>query len=493
MSKFEDILEIKLPPDIKILGVTNSSKKVKDNFIFFALNGRKNHASIYIDEAIENGASIVIHNDKTYDSNSEKVIYVDDLEAKSSTKIIKFLEAYYELFDTSNNTYYAFTGTNGKTTSAYLCHQLLASQGKDSLYIGTIGTQYNYSEIDQSVSKKTTPDIFELFEIFKFYELENPISICIEISSHAIDQNRLQNINYFTAASILNIGSDHLDYHKSIEEYARTKFRLFDIESNLKLIDLDTYKKFNFEETDSLTTISNNNSAANIFYTIDSCDIKKSTFSIFDKEKNTYHFETSLFPKFNISNLIFAICSTGLSSFKIDSVNNLDFLTLPKGRSDLIDNIEANIIIDYAHNADGFEFFLSSIKDYFRNLVVVFGCGGDRDRSKRSKMLMSAFKFSNDVIFTSDNSRNERFEDILSDALDGSVNRDDITIIENRKEAIIYGSSIIKENDCLVILGKGHEETQEIKGNVMHFSDYEVVDEIYNWFEWFIVIFRSTR
>jgi UDP-N-acetylmuramoyl-L-alanyl-D-glutamate--2,6-diaminopimelate ligase len=271
-----------------------------------------------------------------------------------------------------------------------------------------------------------------------------------------------------------------LDYHKSIEEYARTKFRLFDIESNLKLIDLDTYKKFNFEEIDSLTTISNNNSAANIFYTIDSCDIKKSTFSIFDKEKNTYQFETSLFPKFNISNLIFAICSTGLSSFKIDSVNNLDFLTLPKGRSDLIDNIEANIIIDYAHNADGFEFFLSSIKDYFRNLVVVFGCGGDRDRSKRSKMLMSAFKFSNDVIFTSDNSRNERFEDILSDALDGSVNRDDITIIENRKEAIIYGSSIIKENDCLVILGKGHEETQEIKGNVMHFSDYEVVDEIYN-------------
>jgi UDP-N-acetylmuramyl tripeptide synthase len=255
MSKFEDILEIKLPPDIKILGVTNSSKKVKDNFIFFALNGRKNHASIYIDEAIENGASIVIHNDRTYDSNSEKVIYVDDLEAKSSTKIIKFLEAYYELFDTSNNTYYAFTGTNGKTTSAYLCHQLLASQGKDSLYIGTIGTQYNYSEIDQSVSKKTTPDIFELFEIFKFYELENPISICIEISSHAIDQNRLQNINYFKAASILNIGSDHLDYHKSIEEYARTKFRLFDIESNLKLIDLDTYKKFKFKEIYSLTTI----------------------------------------------------------------------------------------------------------------------------------------------------------------------------------------------------------------------------------------------
>ena len=99
-------------------------------------------------------------------------------------------------------------------------------------------------------------------------------------------------------------------------------YKLKFLKSNLKLIDLDTYKKFNFKEIDSLTTISNNNSAANIFYTIDSCDIKKSTFSIFDKEKNTYHFETSLFPKFNISNLIFAICSTGLSSFKIDIINS---------------------------------------------------------------------------------------------------------------------------------------------------------------------------
>ncbi|MDA9805588.1 UDP-N-acetylmuramoylalanyl-D-glutamate--2,6-diaminopimelate ligase, partial [Gammaproteobacteria bacterium] len=141
-------------------------------------------------------------------------------------------------------------------------------------------------------------------------------------------------------------------------------------------------------------------------------------------------------------------------------------------------DIPAHVIIDYAHNPEGFRFFLSSIKEYFENLIIVFGCGGDRDKSKRPKMLKAAIDNGNRVIFTTDNSRNESFSDIYSDAINQN-NDQKVTVIEDRKEAIIYGSSILRKNDCLVILGKGHEETQDINGKKLHFSDHEVVNEIY--------------
>jgi UDP-N-acetylmuramyl tripeptide synthase len=158
----------------------------------------------------------------------------------------------------------------------------------------------------------------------------------------------------------------------------------------------------------------------------------------------------------------------------------LDFLKLPKGRNDFIKDIPANIIIDYAHNPEGFLLFLSSLQDFFDNLVVVFGCGGDRDRSKRPLMLNAALKYADKVIFTSDNSRNEEFSEILSDTIADNNSKSKIDVIEDRKAAIIHGTNLIKKDDCLVILGKGHEETQEKDGQILFFSDHEVVNEIYN-------------
>ena len=158
----------------------------------------------------------------------------------------------------------------------------------------------------------------------------------------------------------------------------------------------------------------------------------------------------------------------------------MDFLQLPKGRSDFIKDIPANIIIDYAHNPEGFLLFLSSLQEFFDNLVVVFGCGGNRDRSKRPLMLNTALKYADKVIFTSDNSRNEEFSEILSDATASNNSKSKIDVIEDRKAAIIHGTNLIKKDDCLVILGKGHEETQEKDGQILFFSDHEVVNEIYN-------------
>jgi UDP-N-acetylmuramyl tripeptide synthase len=151
---------------------------------------------------------------------------------------------------------------------------------------------------------------------------------------------------------------------------------------------------------------------------------------------------------------------------------------LPPGRTQIISDIPSNVIIDYAHNAEGFDFFLSSIKDSYEKLVIIFGCGGERDKDKRPEMLATAIQYGDKIIFTSDNSRNEKFKDIFNDASEGNDIKD-VLMIEDRKEAIIDGAKLINKNDCLVILGKGHEQTQEINGKTFHFSDHEVVNEIY--------------
>tara|TARA_B000000609_G_C24161314_1_gene343915 strand:+ start:1065 stop:1529 length:465 start_codon:yes stop_codon:yes gene_type:complete len=154
-------------------------------------------------------------------------------------------------------------------------------------------------------------------------------------------------------------------------------------------------------------------------------------------------------------------------------------LRLPKGRAEIIRDIPSNIIIDYAHNHEAVRLFLSSIKNQYDNLIVIIGCGGGRDKSKRSKMLSAAIRDSSKVIFTSDNSRSEDFEDIFKDAAKNN-NIENVVKIKDRKQAIIFGTKEISNNDCLVILGKGHEETQEENNQISYFSDHEVVNEIYN-------------
>ena len=191
-----------------------------------------------------------------------------------------------------------------------------------------------------------------------------------------MDQNRLENIKYFKSSSILNIGSDHLDYHKNIENYAESKLKIFSTESESKFINQKILNENpNILIEDSLLIKVSNNPSTDLCYEILECSLKKSLFKIIQKNEKVesiYQFETSIFPKFNIANLIFAICSAGLSSFDKNKINKLDFLKLPKGRSDFIKDIPANIIIDYAHNPEGFLLFLSSLQDFFDNLVVVF-------------------------------------------------------------------------------------------------------------------------
>ena len=486
MNKLEKILGIKFPEDTKISFASNFSHKIKKNSIFFGLPGTKNHGSKYCERAIDSGASLAVHNNPDYKNENLNVFYIKDLEEK----IVDFLSNLYHL-DLNQHNFFAFTGTNGKTSSAYLCHQILIDQGNMSLYVGTLGVQLNHEKIITDLSSKTTPDIFELFHILHSLGLDDALNICIELSSHALDQGRLNNIDWLNSASILNIANDHMDYHKNIETYRDAKFEIFRFKSRVRLIDEESYQfieKYDFiQNNNKLSVISSSNNFSDIRYKINETSIEKTIFEIFinnapcgyrDKNKKQYRFHCNIFPEFNIHNLVFAICSIGFDEFTENHINDLTFLKLPKGRSEIIKNISSNIIIDYAHNHEAIHYFLSSINKYFKNLFVVMGCGGDRDKLKRSKMLNAAIQNSSKVIFTSDNSRSEDFEDIFSDASKDN-NTENVVKIKDRKKAIVFASKKISHNDCLVILGKGHEETQEEQDKISFFSDHEVINEIY--------------
>jgi len=490
VNKLEEILGISFPPGIEISSATNSTQKIRKNSIFFALPGSQNHGSVYIEKALELGASIAVHNDSSYRSDQNNIFYIQDLQeqedATKNTKVYYFLKAFFKI-DPSKFLIHTFTGTNGKTSTAHLCHQLILNAGDNSLYIGTLGAQYNNEEVNTSLCNKTTPDIFEFYEILKNYDLKSA-NICIEISSHALDQKRLFDLTSVDSASLLNIGRDHLDYHSNIEEYAQTKFKIFNNISSLRLINEDLISTK--DHYPQIYSVSNKNKLSDIYYEIIESSIKITTFSITINNASLvylsdnslksckYNFSCSLFPEFNINNLVFAISVIGFNNFLEDDFNDVSFLKLPKGRTELIPNIDSNIIIDYAHNPDGFKFLLSSINNYFNNLIIVFGCGGDRDKLKRPEMLSIAIEYGVKIIFTSDNSRSEAFENIFADASIGNIIKD-VILIEDRREAIIHGNRLMGDNDCMVILGKGHEETQDIGGKISYFSDHEVVNEIY--------------
>ena len=596
-----DILGITFSNDIEITHATNSSKKIRKNSIFFGLQGTKVHGSKFIEEALELGASVAVHDDPNFKINNKdlenKIFYIEDidkpwraskdkdkysigiiselLDKVGSTTIFydeemisefslgvynklliflcelydeyKFVRSLCHGYDIPN--FYGFTGTNGKTTSAYMAYQLQESfntfdTNTVSIYIGTLGFNYgwgfreggySYRNFDTSISKNTTPDIFEIFEILQkisnssdIFEYTNPnnITINIEVSSHALNQGRLKYIP-FSKAALMNIGSDHIDYHKSICDYEKCKFKIFDLVHSLgeKYIGIDNINKNSdvlrkyYANHKTLQTVSFTNNNADIYCHINKPvnNNNKNLFTVSDQISHPGHkdYICNIYPEFNIQNLVFSIimsCNpTNISARDFyspeiplrevlfdeyreypeyeDNLNSPIILTnrvnLPPGRAQIISKIPANVIIDYAHNAEGFDFFLSSINDSYERLIIIFGCGGDRDKEKRPKMLAAAIKYGAKVIFTTDNSRSERFKDIFNDASIGNDIKN-VEVVEDRREAIIQGAQLIGDNDCLVILGKGHEDTQEINGEIIYLSDYEVVNEIYKWLRWFI-------
>ncbi len=360
------------------------------------------------------------------------------------------------------------TGTNGKTTTSSLIYSILLDLGYRVALQGSRGFYINDRKVEEATH--TTPPILDTYRHIYQAVSEGCSYFVMEVSSHAIAQKRIESLN-FALKVHTNITQDHLDYHKSMEEYIRVKNSFFSDDSR-KLVNRDD-EKVEFNYTNSYTySVESGSTFKVLAYTI-----KDGVSGIVQFGHEIGEFHSPLYGFFNLYNIVASV-----SAIKILTNRNLQEICQQvenfygvAGRMEVVSE-DPLVIIDFAHTPDGMEKVLSSFQD--RNLIVVFGAGGDRDISKRPMMGAIAKKHAKHVIITSDNPRFEEPEKIVQDILAGIEEMENVEVILNRREAIKRGLELQNRDDILLILGKGDEEYQIIYDKKLPFSDREVVKEI---------------
>ncbi len=416
----------------------------------------------YVYDAVRNGAAFIISKIK-YDENT---IVVDDPKEYYNNYIYN---KYYEKI--KDITLIGVTGTNGKTTTSYIIYDILNKMDIKCAYIGTIGFYKNGTIKELN---NTTPDIEELYEYLYECALDDIRYVVMEVSSHALVQDRVYGLKY-DACIFTNLTEDHLDYHKNMDEYKKAKLLLFDKLRNKRIAiinsDDQNYKDFIFSNNYNVKVGKFGDfRIRNIKLNDDSSDLK---FSF----KNEYFKHLNMVGKYNAYNYLEAVAALVYLNFDINEILKIDVLA-PPGRMYIVKYKDNTIFIDYAHTPDAMEKVLKSVNEFKKNKVfTIFGCGGDRDKFKRSIMGNIASIYSDKVIITNDNPRTENEDDIISDIVSG-IKTDNYEIVKNRKDAIIKGVSYLDKNDILLILGKGHEDYQIIGNEKKHFSDLEVLKDI---------------
>lgn len=438
------------------MNIKIDSRKVLPGDTFIAIRELNGDGHNYIEDAIEKGATTVIVEEGNYSVNT---IVVKDTK--------KYLEEYLE------NNYYdeikklkliGMTGTNGKTTTCYLIYQALNKAGIKCAYIGTLGFYLNDNEVK---THNTTPNLYELYNMLLECSKLNYEYVVMEVSSQGLAMGRVNTL-IFDYVIFSNLTQDHLDYHKSMEEYVMQKQKLFKMTNDSYAIvnNDDPYKDYFLLDNKNITygkTLSDYN-ISNIKSTLDG-----SSFTLNDEE-----YFTKLIGEYNIYNV-----SVVIILLKILNIGNIDkiisSLTSPSGRMDIIKYNNNTIIIDYAHTPDAVEKIIKAVsKLLHNNIITLVGCGGNRDKTKRSIMGDIATKYSDFVVFTSDNPRFEKPKKIIKDIV-CKLDKKNYKIIVNRKKAINKSIQMLSKNDILLLLGKGHEDYQVIKDKIIHFSDKEIV------------------
>ncbi|MBQ9011443.1 MAG: UDP-N-acetylmuramoyl-L-alanyl-D-glutamate--2,6-diaminopimelate ligase [Bacilli bacterium] len=443
-----------------------NSKKIEPGDTFIAIKSAVRDGHDYIEDAIDRGAACIIAEHGEY---SVKTVIVPD----TRTYLANYLKELYA-DKLSNTKIIGITGTNGKTTSCYLTFQLLNELGHKAAYIGTIGF---YLPNSNHPLANTTPDLYDLYEMFVEAANEECEYIVMEVSSQALDMRRLEGIK-FDIIGFTNLTQDHLDYHGNMENYKNSKLILF---KNLKR---SGYAIINIDDKYGKDFVLENNK--NILIGTKNCDYKisdivledsKSTFKITESDA----VEDIVLPiagTYNIYNYMnaYVICDKlGFAHELIQEATSK--LTAPAGRCQIVKNDKISVIIDYAHTPDAVLNIIKSVKEYAKGRVVtLIGCGGDRDKTKRPIMGKIATDNSDYVFFTSDNPRTEDPDEILKDIVSGLIPTN-YEVISDRKEAIKKAINSLEENDILLVLGKGHEDYQIIGKDKFHLSDFEEVSK----------------
>jgi UDP-N-acetylmuramoyl-L-alanyl-D-glutamate--2,6-diaminopimelate ligase len=391
--------------------------------------------------------------------------YIDSLDKDSKTITPKEL---IELWGLDSLKVIGITGTNGKTTTAAIIYSMLTDLGYITGLQGTRGFFLNDERLEDK--SLTTPSILQTLHNMKQTKDIGGEYFVMEVSSHAIDQNRIEDIN-FALKIFTNVTQDHLDYHKSVAEYRAVKSKFF-LDESLKLINKDEKKKIVFNETKAYTYSLDEPSS----FKIEAFSLSSGITAAINHLGEMATFKSNLVGLFNVYNLAAAVSGVKLLTQKplqevCDVVENFGGVS---GRMEVVSH-NPTVIVDFAHTPDGMEKVLESVKD--RDISVVFGAGGDRDKDKRPKMGLVAAKYAKKIYITSDNPRSEKPEDIIEEIASVLDGKEGVVKITDRKEAINRAIKELEDGEVLLILGKGDEDYIEINGKKLPFDDRVVARE----------------
>ncbi len=462
--------------DITISDICFDSRKVSPQCLFIAIKGSSVDGHQYIVQSIEKGATAIVCEHFPEEISS----HVTYIKVKDSSLALGFIASNF--YDTPSHKLrlVGVTGTNGKTTIATTLHNLFTQFGKSCGLLSTIKNKIG--ENDMSATH-TTPDAIQINQLLDKMVQEKCTYCFMEVSSHAAQQNRIAGLE-FAGGIFTNITHDHLDYHKTFDEYIKAKKSFFDKLSS------SAFALVNIDDKNGQVMIQNTKAVKNTYALKTVADFKaniiENTFGGLHLDINGCDVWFKLIGEFNAYNLLAVYASAVLlGEDKSDVLAGLSNLEPVEGRFDFIrstDNITA--IVDYAHTPDALKNVLDtilSIRTGNEKLISVVGCGGDRDRTKRPVMANIACMNSNQVILTSDNPRSEDPEEIINEMKKGidAIGKKKTLSIVNREEAIKTACALAEPGDIILIAGKGHEKYQEIKGVKYPFDDKKIVKEIF--------------
>jgi len=468
--------------NVAVDSVVFDSRKVQEGSVFVAVSGTQVDGHQYIDQSVSQGAVAIVC-EHMPEKVKEGVTYV---EVGSSTEALGVMAANFYGNPSHKMKVVGVTGTNGKTTVVTLLQQLFIKLGYNTGLLSTVNNKINNKIIPAT---HTTPDAVQLNALMAQMVKEGCTHCFMESSSHAIDQRRIAGIRY-AGAVFTNITHDHLDYHKTFENYIKAKKRLFDD------LPADAFALVNIDDKRGQIMLQNTKAARKTYSLRTDSDFKGKVLSnslqglemeIGGKDITAQQVWFKLIGDFNAYNLLAAYgVGISLDEDPEEVLTQLSSVQPARGRFEQVISPEGiTAIVDYAHTPDALENVLTTIQNVrTRNeqVICVVGCGGDRDKTKRPEMASIATQYSDKVILTSDNPRSEDPDQIITDMKAGvsAANVRKVLSITSRKEAIRTACMMAQAGDIVLVAGKGHETYQEVKGIKHDFDDFQVIEEVFN-------------
>lgn len=480
MSNIRDLLEgietmsVRGALDVKITGITHDSRQVKEGDCFIAISGYKDDGNKYVDEAVARGAKLVI----SETGPESEYIEITCVRLKNIRKAYAKISLNFYGNPLKDKYIVGVTGTNGKTTVVSLIESIFKGS-KKTVKFGTLGAWCGANGRKASL---TTP---EANEIYKFLaeecdgDFEN---IVMEVSSVALELDRVAGIE-FSQAIFTNLSGDHLDFHKDMENYFDSKLSLF------RSLSPDKWAIINIDDERGSSIIEIIDSKYITYGFSKGADVRPVNYKLSENgikalistPAGEVNIESGLIGRINLSNILAAVASAIIRDISFDDIAlAMKEFKRVKGRLDKVFEGDFTIIIDYAHTDNALENLLMSLKELnYNKIILVFGAGGSRDKTKRPRMGAVAARYADEIIITSDNPRDEDPGSIIEQIIAGfPAGFKSYQIEVDREKGIAAGINIASKGDVVIIAGKGHEDYQILGGEVIHFDDYEVVSNL---------------